>query len=185
MASVSPTRLHGFIERFFFARRSVSHVVFDIVRNPVVARLAETVSQTPRNPDQAWVDRIELRGPEAVVRSIESNLVASPANTISAILVDDRCGLIRSFTLGALSKLKAAEIIAATLRSASDCQASGIILVSNDPHGVVTRGSECQQMTINLRHKGEAVEIFLLDHFIRTAGGWERMFPAKERGRIK
>jgi hypothetical protein len=37
---------------------------------------------------------------------------------------------------------------------------------------------------MDLHRKGEAIDVFLLDHFVLTAEGWKRMFSPTQEGCI-
>jgi DNA repair protein RadC len=131
---------------------------------------------TPGKADDAWLQRLELRGDERVLQALDSGGFRERTGSIEALFVDHRCGLIGSQKIGTIVSIDPSRAAADILRLATNCQASGIVVATNDPTGAIARAPRCRKLTMDLYRKGEAIEVFLLDHFILTAAGWRRMF---------
>lgn len=177
MASVSTGRLNSLIERLFH-KRAHEHVIFDIlkVEYPAVRILAEACPPPAAKADEAWLGRVELRRTDDVIALLESSgFVAERGNLIAAFL-DERCGFIESHLIGNAAEIEPDQAVAIILRFASACHASGILLATNDLEGKVAKTVNHRKLSLELRRKGDAVETFLLDHFVLTPGGWKRMF---------
>jgi DNA repair protein RadC len=181
LATASPNRFHGLVERLVYSRRSSPHAVFDIApfHSRAVRALAEVDLPSPRKADSVWLERVELRGPRRVINFLESQGFPPHSRSISALFVDSRCGLIRSDLLGTSAKFDPNRMVADILRRGSSCHASAIILASHDPVGSLASGARLRRLTIELYRKGEAAEIFLLDHFVLTTNGWKRLFSSR------
>ena len=186
LATLSPSRLNDLIQRFLYSRRDASHALFDIARPnfPAVRVLAEAARPTSRQADEAWLQRVELRGSRRVIEILETSGFRARIGMMQALFVDDRCGLIASELIGEAARIDANVAVAAILRRASSFHASGIILAMHDPTGAIASAPRCRRLTMELYRKGEAIDLFLLDHFVLTAKGWKRMFTVSEEERI-
>jgi DNA repair protein RadC len=148
-----------------------------------VRRLAEVELPDPERADIMWLQRIELRSPRAVADALEAGGFDQAAGLLSAIFVDSRCGLIRWQHFGAAASCDPARTAACILRSATACHAHGIILVINDPTGDLASAPRVRALSRTLQLKGEAIEIFLLDHFVLGANGCRRLAEMQVQGR--
>jgi ABC-type taurine transport system ATPase subunit len=186
VATLSSSRFYDLIERVFGIRRQAPRAIFDIVRveYPAVRALARAERPTSETVDDAWLHRQELRGPSEAIRMLESGGFRDGPGMTRALLVDDRCGLIREHLIGPTSAIDPQETVARLLRLASECHASGILLATHDLGGANVRSERCRSFTMNLRRKGEAIEIFLLDHVVLMEQGWKRFFAAEEAARL-
>src|SRR3954452_13142222 len=94
LATLSYGRFYDLVERIFAPRRNSGHAVFDILRveYPAVRRLVENEVPSSDVIDQAWLQRAELCGHDAVVRFLSKN--GAPTNSILVLFLDERCGLI-------------------------------------------------------------------------------------------
>jgi DNA repair protein RadC len=176
LATLSPNRFHDLIDRIFLWRRA-RHAVFDIVRvhYPAVRALAEAAPPDSESTDRAWLQRPELRGFDEVVRLLESTGFAEQAGSIRALFVDDRCGFIGSHQVSSAAHIDPDRLVAEILRLAANHQASGIVLATNDRARRTARASNRQKLTQDIYRKGEAIDLFLLDHVVLTSAGWKRM----------
>jgi len=186
LATLSSSRLNDLIQRFLYSRREASGALFDIARPnfPAVRVLAEAARPSSRQADEAWLQRVELRGARRVIEVLEESGFCARTGMMQALFVDDRCGLIASELIGEAADIDADRAVADILRLASSCHASGIILATHDLAGIAGRAARFQKMTMALYRKGEAIDVFLLDHFVLTAKGWKRMFSLSERERV-
>ena len=177
MATLSAIRFYDLVERIFAPRRNVGHVVFDIckVEYPAVRRLAENDVPSSEVIDQAWLRRAELCGHDAVVRFLSENNAQQP-NSILALLVDERCGLIASHQISTAPHFEVAKAVANILEAASRHHARGIILATHELDPKLASYADRERLTIDLYRKGEVMDVCLLDHFVLTDGVWKRMF---------
>lgn len=186
MATLSSSRFYGLVERVFGARRQVPQPIFDILRveYPAVHALVRAEPPESETVDRAWLHRQELRGPSQTIQILENSGFREEIGITRALLVDDRCGLIENHLIGSTWAIDPDEVVARILRLASECHASGILLATHDVSGRNARSAPCQRFTMNLRSKGEAIEIFLLDHFVLTGEGWKRYFAFEAGARF-
>lgn len=186
MATLSPGRFHDLIDRIFLWRRP-QHAVFDIMRvhYPAVRALAEAAPPDSETTDHAWLQRPELRGFDEVVRLLENTGFAEQTGSIRALFVDDRCGFIGSHQISSAAHVDPDRLVAEILRLAANHQASGIVLATNDRHSRRARSSNRQRLTSAIYRKGEAINLFLLDHVVLTSTGWKRMFALREQERAR
>lgn len=185
MATLSSSRFGNLIERLLYSQRGSPHAAAKFARHrfPTVRLLLEAQLPTPGKADDAWLQRLELRGDERVIRTLDADGFRGRTGTMEALFVDDRCGLIRSQRIGATASIDPDRAVADILRLAANCLASGIVLATNDPSGAIARAPRWRKFTMDLHRKGEAIEVFLLDHFILTAAGWRRMFALNGKKR--
>ena len=180
LAALSSSRFYDLI-RSFASRRAVEPVQFDILRvqNPSIQRLCEP----PRNCcDSDWLSRPEVRGPDEVVRFLDGHRLPEQGHVTIALFVDERCGII-GFQPIESQTLSAEAASSFILRLASDYHASAVILATRDPSGWLSRSTEYQHLALELRRKGDAIEVPLLDHFFLTDTGWKRMFSVRSADR--
>lgn len=179
VAALSRSPFHDLIDRVLYARRRRPRRAFNgaRMRHPTIRLLAEAEVQSSELSDRAWLQRVELRGTESIARVLEAAGFAHRPGSIEAMFVDDRCGMICSEQVGAATRVHPDRAVTHILRSASRCQASGIILATHDSSGAIARERRLRKLTMSLYRKGEAINIFLLDHFVLTARGWRRMAP--------
>lgn len=176
LAALNSSKFYDLI-RSLHPRREAGHAEFDILKaeSHAVRRLAEARLPTANGCDDEWLGRVELRGPDDVIRFLEEYKLPAPEAVTVALFVDDRCGVIRTEHVD-LDGLVQGNGTASILGKASNCQAGGVILATHDLSGSRGRSPAYRQLTIDLRCKGEAIDVFLLDHFFLTDGGWRRMF---------
>jgi DNA repair protein RadC len=156
----------------------------EVYRAPYPLRLfSEAMYPSAEEVDSAWLQRIELRSLSDVAHYLARNGFCDFPGMLTALFVDTRCGLIRSKVVSSARPARPDETVRKILRLASDCQASGIILATHDVGGRTARDRSCRELTKSLYQKGEAIEIFLLNHFVLTAYGWKRMMPTGKEGR--
>ena len=186
MATLSSSRFNDLIQRFLYSQRDAPHAVLDIVRFnfPAVRLLAEADRPSSQQADDAWLKRVELRGSARAIEVLETSGFRASTGMIQALFVDHRCGLIASELIGEAAKVDPDRAVANILRLASSCHATGTILATHDPTGRVARTPRCRRLTMDLHRKGEAIDVFLLDHFVLTAEGWKRMFSPTQEGCI-
>jgi DNA repair protein RadC len=165
------------MERILAFRRETPHAVFDIVRprSSAVLQLAELEPPAPKDTDDAWLRREELRGSRAVIELLETTGFADQPQSTQALFVDNRCGLIASELLGDPHELRPDVSVRHVLERASTYHASGIILVTRDISGSIADSPSVRQLTMEVYRKGEAIDVFLLDHFVLTPEGWRQM----------
>lgn len=186
VATLPSNRFGDLIDRFLYPRRHIRRRPSNVPRAeyPAIRLLAEAEVQTSELSDQAWLQRVELRGSETIAQALEASGFGQKPGTIQALFVDGRCGMICAEQVGGAGCLHPDRLVTAILRSASRCHASGIILATNDPSGSMTHGRRIQKLTMDLYRKGEAINVYLLDHFVLGAGGWRRMLSF-EGGSLK
>lgn len=146
--------------------------------------LAQADALTGEKTDSLWLRRTELRSLNDVADYLESSGFNERPGMLNVLFVDCRCGLIRSQTVGKTAYAGSDETVRQILRSASDCHANGIILATHDLGGEIARSPSCRELTMKLYRKGEAIEVFLLNHFVLTADGWKRMFAFRPADRV-
>lgn len=165
-------------------RRS-DRVMFDLlpVAHHAVRKLTEARLQSAELEDMNWLERTEMRSPSLVAEALEAEGFDCAAGELWVLFVDSRCGLIRSQGFGPAATCEPDRTVASILRSATACHAQGMILASGDPTGAVARGPRLQRLTTALHRKGEAIEVFLLDHFLFTPRGCERLAFGRRQGK--
>ena len=144
-------------------------------RHSAVRRLAEDEAPSAETADRSWLQRIEIRSSEAVARALAGTGFHAAPGEMSAIFVDNRCGLIRAQPFGPVRACDPRCTSGRILRHATACHAGGIILATSDGDGALARSPRLQALTANIERKGEAIDIFLLDHFVWTGRGWQRL----------
>lgn len=186
MATLSAGRFYDLVNRFLQFRSSSRQVVFDILKvdYPALRTLVALRPESPELTDDAWLRRREVRGADDVIEVLENSSFVDEPGTTQALFLDERCGLLDTYNVGPIRDDNPAATCASILRRASDCHASGIILATNDASGTIARGKSSQKLTMDLYQKGEATDIFLLDHFVLTGRFWKRMFALKQAGRF-
>src|SRR5206468_9875217 len=115
-----------------------------------IRRLAESSSVAPETADAAWLRRVELRSAKNVITTLESSVIAHSPGGIFAMYVDRRCGLIRSCHIDARACDAPDQVVAKILGEASNCQAHGIILATNDGDGLLTRAPQRSKVIADL-----------------------------------
>jgi DNA repair protein RadC len=184
LAAFSSSPLYSLINRILRGRSDAHDPVFNAVRvgSSALRNFAQAELPTSEHADDAWLQRTELRDFDGVLQLLASNGFAEQTGTMQALFVDDRCGLIGSRRVRIAAGARPDEVVTEVLRVASSYQASGIILATNDLRGEIATAPYCSKLTWDIYRKGEAIAIFLLDHFVLTAVGWRRMFalPAAE-----
>ena len=185
LAATGARKLHDLIGHLISSRRPnrKSALAISPFTHPEVRRLAEVELPDPERADIMWLQRIELRSPRAVADALEAGGFDQAAGLLSAIFVDSRCGLIRWQHFGAAASCDPARTAACILRSATACHAHGIILVISDPAGDLASAPRVRALSRTLQLKGEAIEIFLLDHFVLGANGCRRLAEMQVQGR--
>lgn len=183
LATLSSSGIYNLIERFFAHRRQSQGTVFDIVRveYPAVRRLVDERTPATGAEDNAWLRRTELRGQDAVIRYLEQNPV-DLTRCLLALFVDERCGLIAYSCIGTSREITLSGTAARILQDASHHHSCAIILASNWSNPNLPNADR-EKLTVELFRKGEAIGIYLLDHFVRTPSGWSRMFAISEAQR--
>lgn len=158
-------------------RRPADRRVFDIrkAKYPAVRVLVEADLPNGDSADSAWLQRVELRSPERVAEILVSSGFLKLSGKIKIMFVDARCGLIRTELVATPPRAEADEIVGRILQAAARCDAHGIILASHAKAGLLVRSSRWREIHDKLHRKGEAIEVFLLDHLILTARGWRRL----------
>lgn len=149
-----------------------------------LSALAAGQALTGEDIDRLWLQRPELRSVERVRKYLERTSFHARAGTTIALFVDGRCGLIADATVGPNSKLRADEAVRYILQLASSYHAHGIILATNDPRGTLAASASCREMTEKLHSKGEATEIYLLNHLVRTSEGWLNLVADNDEGQV-
>lgn len=185
MAALSAARLYNLIERFFHPRTRARHSAFGVEKSHYSAfhHLVQRNRRVPEDPDSAWLQRTELRCSDSVIDMLERSGFREQRGARRALFVDGRCGLIHSYSVATEPDADPQTAVGEILTEASDCHADGIILATNDLEGKVVRTAQAGKLACALYRKGEAIEIFLLDHFILTPSGWQRVlsFAATEQ----
>ena len=178
MATLSSSKFHGLIDRFFaLPTTQVPTALFDIVRLEFAAVRAIVEADAPNGEgaDRRWLERTELRSTRQVAQFLEETGFRKRTGETDVIFVDARCGLICSEPLGPIGNADPAIAARRILRAASDCGAHGVILATHDPRGDRHLCSTWSALTSALKSKGELIEVYLLDHFVLTEHGWRRM----------
>jgi DNA repair protein RadC len=175
LAKPGSNKLHNLIGYWIASRRPDREIQFDL-RPPKfpLQKLAETVLQSADAADNNWLQRTELRTPRDVTNAFVACGFHEAPGTLNAVFVDSRCGFIRAQGFGAASACEPVRTSASILRGATECHAEGIILATNDPQGQFAHGPRLRALSATLKRKGEAIDVFLLDHFLLTGKGWER-----------
>lgn len=183
MAALGSSKIHELIARLFC--RPAERTIFDMRKPdyPAVRVLVEADVPTADSVDSAWLERVELNSPERVTEILERCGCLRLADNMKIMFVDARCGLIRTELIATPAGVGADEIVSEILRTAARCDARGIILASQPQSGLLARWSRWREIHDKLRRKGEAIEVFLLDHFVLTARGWKRMGTARKAKR--
>jgi DNA repair protein RadC len=185
LATLSSIRLYDLIDRFLWPRSNPPQNVFRLggLDYPAIRRLVEGDHPTAEKTDRAWLQRIELHRSDRVINFLESSGFREERGQMRALFVDGRCGLIRSFKIRCAPAAHAERVAGKILAQASDCHADGIILATNDLEGNFASAPHWSRLVSDLYHKGEATEVFLLDHFVLTGRGWTRMFTVAPKER--
>ena len=184
LATLTSTRLYDLLERLFHHRRGGRGAFLQEAKGgefSVVRRLAHDELTSLMDADDVWLKRVELRGSRAVTELLESIGFRKQRSEVHALFVDGRCGLIRTCDIGNLDQLDCTRAVAEVLAKASNCHADGMILATNDLDERADRTLQWHRLTFDLHRKGEATEIFLLDHFVLKRGGWTRMLAGPDR----
>lgn len=184
MATLSSGRFHSLVDRLLNQRKGIDQIIFGKPRAefPAIRALARSATAAAAETDDAWLRRVELRHTADVLAVLERNGFLHQRGKLAAMFVDEKCGLIELRLIGFAPELETNQAVATILRFASACHASGILLATHDLSGEIARRPDHRRLTLDLCRKGEAVETFLLDHFVLTPDGWKRMFPL-EHGR--
>jgi DNA repair protein RadC len=157
----------------------------DVLRAPQAVRaFLKARRPTADEVDGAWLQRIELRSLADVADHLASTGFCDKAGMLTALFVDNRCGLIQTHPIGKSSDINVHGTVGRILRLASDCHADGMILVTHDLNGRIARSRRCHELTVSLHRKGEAIEIFLLSHLVLTRHGWKQMTVPRDQDRI-
>lgn len=186
MATLSSSKLHGLIDRFFpLSTNHAPAALFDIVRLEFAAvrAIVEADSPSGERTDRRWLERTELRSTRQVAQFLEATGFAKRAGETDVIFVDARCGLIRSEALGTTGRTEPLQAASRILKSASACGAHGVILATHEPVDDPFHYSSWRALTRVLQSKGELIDIYLLDHFVLTRQGWRRMIAIEAEGR--
>ena len=184
MATLSSGRFYTLVDRLFSQRKHADHIIFDILRVEfsAIRALAQRPAVGAAEVDDAWLRRVELRRTEDVVAMLERRGFLREDGKLAAVFLDEKCGFIEFHIIGRAAELMPNLAIATILRLASACHASAILLATHDLAGETELNPDHRKLSLDLRRKGEAVDTFLLDHFVLTPSGWKRMFGLK-RGR--
>jgi DNA repair protein RadC len=169
----------------YTARRPSPISLSNVLRAPRAVRVfLEARRPTADEVDSAWLKRVELRSLADVANHLDGTGFCDRPGLLTALFVDNRCGLIQSHPVGRASDVNVDATVRCILRLASDCHASGLILVTHDLSGRIARTRRCRELTMTLHRKGELIEIFLLNHLVFTAQGWKRMIAIRNEDRI-
>lgn len=185
MAAFSSNRVHGLIDRLFYhSPHRTSHAV-----TSTPSRLEAGIRNLQRVPatsgeeiDNNWLRRIELRSSAEVAEFLERAGFPERHGLLAALFVDKRCGFVASQIIRSAISLEPDELIRSILNFASSRHAHGIILATNDLPETFCQSGAWQELITKLCWKGEAIDIFLLDHVVRTARGWKAAFPKGAAG---
>ncbi len=126
-------------------------------------------------PDTQWLDRVDLRSLRAVNQYLRSRGFNCKTGILTALFVDNRCGLISAQAMGSASPRNPEAVVRRILLAASAMRAHGILLATHDPHAKYARTQRCRQLTDTLAKKSEAAGIFLLNHLVLTVEGWRSL----------
>jgi DNA-binding MarR family transcriptional regulator len=137
--------------------------------------LADAEFPTAEKADRVWLARAELRSLKQVAEMLQTSRFFDLPGMMVAMFVDRRCGLIRSLQIDPATSSGLNDTVGKILRSASNCHAHGIILATHAPTSEAGYNSRSNQLTEKLSRKGEAIEVFLLDHLLLTPEGWIRI----------
>jgi len=179
VAAPNARRFHGLAKRIL-AFPHPGTLVFGRACRPAreAARLFDPVSPaTAEQIDSVWLARPELRSSSDAARYLERGGFDERTGTLTALFVDNRCGLISSDLIGAAAPLRRRDMVRRILGRASSYHAHGVILATNDPKGEIASTAEWHELTSSLSSKAEATGISLLNHLVLTAEGWKTIYP--------
>lgn len=103
---------------------------------------------------------------------------------MSAIFVDEKCGLICAETIDQKSHKDIYHTAHFILRLASGYHASALILATNNRSGRLDPTKNIRELVIKLYHTGDAINVPLLDYVSLTASGWRSMFTPNDAERL-
>ena len=185
MAAFSSNRVSGLIDRLFYhsphrtpqavtpPRRRLETGIRDLRRAPVLSG---------EELDRSWLRRVELRSSAQATEFLERAGFPERHGLLAALFVDKRCGFVASDIIWSAISIEPDELIRAILNSASTQHGHGIILATNDLPETFCHSPSWQQLIARLCWKAEAIDIFLLDHVVRTERGWKVLFPNGAEG---
>lgn len=151
---------------------------------PIGHAFGATQVLTGEQIDSIWLQRVELRSPRQIGDLLEQSGFASKDGRMCAIFVDEKCGLIRAEQISPDRNKSTGPTMHRILRLASACQASALILATNDLSGRLASSINIKELVFNLYHTGDAIDVPLLDHISLTPSGWLSRFTPRGRVRI-
>lgn len=134
--------------------------------------------------DSIWLQRVELRSLRQIADVLEPSGFASRLSCLSALFVDEKCGLICAETIDPKRHWDINETTHFILKLASGYHASALILATNDLAGGFASSKIVRDLTLKLYHKGDAINVPLLDHVVLTVAGWQSMFTPHDDQRF-
>lgn len=180
MAAFSSSKVYSLIDRLFYQPHhgnshalAPGHSGLDAAMRQLRLDLALNGEQI----DRSWLHRIELRSADRVIEFLERTEFPRRHGLLAALFVDRRCGIIATEYVGADPSDSINAVVRKILQLASFHHAHGIILALNDFSDAFHESRMCPELTKTLIRKGEAIDVFLLDHVVRTSGGWKSVFP--------
>lgn len=167
--------------RRLFRRPPEERTIFDMRGrdHPSLRVLLDVEVPNGDAADGAWLERMELRSPERIAELIRTTGFLKHGDAMKVMLVDARCGLIRTELIATPLRADPDDVVGQILRMAASCDAHGIILATHDPATAFARAWRWSEIHNKLHRKGEAIEVFLLDHFIVTTRGLRRLRTAR------
>lgn len=134
--------------------------------------------------DSIWLQRVELRSPRQIGQMLERSGFASRTGAMSAIFVDEKCGLICAETIDRKTHKNNNHTAHVVLRLASGYHASAVILATNDLSGCLASSKSIRELIIKLYQTGDAINVPLLDYVSLTESGWQSMFTPNDAERL-
>ena len=130
--------------------------------------------------DSIWLERVELRSPRQIGDVLEGSGFASRKGYLSALFVDEKCGLICAETIDPGRRKDICHTAHFILKLGSGYHASALIIASNDLDGTLASSATMRELILKLYHTGDAIDVPLLDHVVLTAAGWTSIFTHKD-----
>jgi len=184
LARPSSNNFYDLMERIFCVpRRAESLDLYSVLgaHTPIAKLFSRAKAETADELDSAWLGRIELSSPAKVSSFLDNGNFRERPRMLNALFVDRRCGLICREVVGPAAAADVDVMVRETLRLASSCHASGIILATYDPDGKCTAKPKCREMISKLQRKGEAIQVPLLNYLVRTTNGWTEIFAVQNQ----
>lgn len=175
MAALSSRKIVDFVERFLTGVPARASRRRD---NPncSVRALGSAHVMSGDEIDSIWLQRVELRSRKQAADTLDGMGFRSRPGCLCALFVDEACGLICAENLELAQPLDHSAMTRRVLRLASGYHAHGVILATNDPTGELQRSKYFNDFTMDLYHKGDAINVPVLDHLVLFAGTWKSMF---------